>query len=241
MCKRPPTLAHQTSNELKEHKKSLFEKYCLGKVLGEGGNAVVRLLEPKSGSGTKFAIKQFKERENWPTAKTEAKILEELCHPNIIKFEKLYRQGEKVYLILEFFDAPNLAEVMLKRKGQGLAESIVRKVIRQLVEALAHCHEKGICHLDIKPENVIVNSDWQIKLIDFAFSVKMIDQSKLKKYCGTPSYMAPEVLKRECFYPQKADAWAVGVVAFKLLTGTTPFRGRCKSRQVKARKRSNKR
>lgn len=225
LSKRPPQSSQRTSAELNEKKKPLFEKFQLGKVLGEGGNAIVRLLEPKSGSGSSFAIKQFKEKENWPTAKTEAKILEELSHPNIIKFEKLYRYGEKVYLILEFFDAPNLAEVMLKRKGQGLSEQIVSKVVRQLVEALAHCHSKGVCHLDVKPENIIVNPDWKIKLIDFAFSVKMLDQSRIKKYCGTPSYMAPEVLKRESFHPHKADSWAVGVVAFKLLTGTTPFRG----------------
>lgn len=218
-------MVHHVSAELNEKKKQLFDKYQIGKVLGEGGNAIVRLLEPRSGSGTQFAIKQFKDRENWPTAKTEAKILEELCHPNVIKFERLYKHGEKVYLILEFFDAPNLAEVMLKRKGQGLSEEIVSKVIRQLVEALAHCHERGVCHLDVKPENIIVDSEWNIKLLDFAFSVKMIDQSRIKKYCGTPSYMAPEVLKKESFYPKKADVWAVGVVAFKLLTGTTPFRG----------------
>lgn len=194
-------------------------------MLGEGGNAVVRLLEPKSGYGTPFAIKQFKERENWPTAKTEARILEELQHRNIIKIEKLHRHCQKVYLILEYFDAPNLAEVMKKKKGEGLSEDIVSKVVRQLVEALAHCHDRSIYHLDVKPDNIVVDAKWKIKLIDFAFSVKMIDRSKMKKYCGTPSYMAPEVLKRECYYPQKVDAWAVGVVAFKLLTGVTPFRG----------------
>lgn len=194
-------------------------------MLGEGGNAVVRLLEPKSGSGTCFAIKQFKDKENWPTAKTEAKILDNLHHKNIIKIEKLYRHGGKVYLILEFFDAPNLAEVMKRRKGEGLTEDIVSKVIRQLVEALVHCHDKNIYHLDVKPENIVVDTNWRIKLIDFAFSIKTIDKSKIKKYCGTPSYMAPEVLKKESYYPQKVDSWAVGVVAFKLLTGVTPFRG----------------
>lgn len=214
------------SSELRDSKRPLFERYQLGKILGEGGNAVVKLLEPKSGCGSSFAIKQFKERANWPTARTEADILEDLNHKNIIKMERLYKHGDKIYLILEFIDAPNLAEVMKKRKGEGLGEEVVRKIIRQLVEALAHCHGRNIFHLDVKPENIVIDSNWKIKLIDFAFSVKVIDRSKVRKYCGTPSYMAPEVLKRESYYPQKVDSWAVGVVAFKLLTGVTPFKGR---------------
>ena len=183
-------------------------------------------MEPKSGCGSSFAIKQFKERANWPTARTEADILEDLNHKNIIKIERLYKHGDKIYLILEFIDAPNLAEVIKKRKGEGLGEEVIRKIIRQLVEALAHCHGRNIFHLDVKPENIVIDSNWKIKLIDFAFSVKVIDRSKVRKYCGTPSYMAPEVLKRESYYPQKVDSWAVGVVAFKLLTGVTPFKGR---------------
>lgn len=240
LVKRPPSRSRQMSSELKDNQRPLFERYQFGRVLGEGGNAVVKLLEPKSGFGTSFAIKQFKERANWPTARTEAGILEELHHKNIIKLERLYKYGERIYLILEFIDAPNLAEVMKKRKGEGLAEPIVAKVIRQLVEALAHCHGRHVYHLDVKPENIVVDANWKIKLIDFAFSVKVIDQSKMKKYCGTPSYMAPEVLKRESYFPQKVDAWAVGVVAFKLLTGTAPFRGSLALKQAKTLMRSER-
>lgn len=199
----------------------------MGKVLGEGANAVVKLLEPRPNVlAPHLAVKQFKAKLNWPTARTEARILRELNHKNVIKLDSLYAQGEKVYLLLEYFDAPNLAEVMRERRGQGFEEGVVCKVVKQLVEALAHCHQRGVCHLDVKPENILVDPSWRIKLIDFAFSVKLVDQAKIKKYCGTPTYMAPEILKRESYFPQKADCWSVGVVAFRLFTGKAPFKGR---------------
>jgi MAP/microtubule affinity-regulating kinase len=222
----------------------LFDKYRLGKVLGEGANAVVRLLEPRSNTtAPHLAIKQFKEKLNWPTAKMEARILRELNHKNVIRIDKLYRKGDKVYLILEYFDAPNLSEVIRQRKGHCFDEATVCKIIKQLVEALAHCHQRGIYHLDVKPENILVDTNWKIKLIDFAFSVKMIDNSKIKKYCGTPSYMAPEILKKESYYPQKADSWSVGIVAFRLFTGKAPFKGTLSSLRKKGRgdPRENKR
>lgn len=228
LCKRPPIRGKSNRGySLSGSKTPLFDKYRLGKVLGEGANAVVKLLEPRSSSGVAhLAIKQFKDKLNWPTAKMEARILRELSHKNIIRFDKLYRKGDKVYLILEYFEAPNLSEVMRQRKGQCFDEATVCKIIKQLVEALCHCHQRGIYHLDVKPENILVDENWRIKLIDFAFSVKMIDQSKIKKYCGTPSYMAPEILKKESYYPQKADTWSVGIVAFRLFTGKAPFKGK---------------
>ena len=188
---------------------------------------MVKLLEPRSNSLIPhLAMKQFKDRVNWPTAKIEARILRELSHKNIIKMDSLYKHRDKVYLLLEYFDAPNLSEVIRQRKGQSFEEGVVCRIIKQLVEALAHCHQRGIYHLDVKPENILVNEQWRIKLIDFAFSVKMVDQSKIKKYCGTPTYMAPEILKKESYYPQKADSWSVGIVAFRLFTGKAPFKGK---------------
>lgn len=176
---------------------------------------MVKLLEPRSNILTPhLAIKQFKEKENWPTAKVEARILRELNHKNIIKMDSLYKHKDKVYLLLEYFDAPNLSEVIRQRKGQSFEEGVVCKIIKQLVEALSHCHQRGIYHLDVKPENILANDQWRIKLIDFAFSVKMIDQSKIKKYCGTPTYMAPEILKKRATTRKRQTAGQSGSSPF---------------------------
>lgn len=237
LAKRPPSRGKTSRGYSRSSSKTLlFDRYRIGKVLGEGANAVVKLLEPRANVLTPpMAIKQFKDKENWPTAKMEARILRELSHKNIIKIDSLYKHADKVYLILEYFDAPNLSEVMREKKG-SFEEAIVCKIVKQLVEALAHCHQRGIYHLDVKPENILVNENWKIKLIDFAFSVKMIDQSKIKKYCGTPTYMAPEILKKESYFPQKADSWSVGIVAFRLFTGKAPFKGRLPLSKAKKQK-----
>lgn len=213
--------SHSTSRQ------SFFERYIIGKTLGEGSNAVVKQLAPAHGVNTPpFALKIFKEKEHWPTAKTEGRILADLSHKNIIRLERVCKKNEKFYLVLEFFDGPNLAEVLRKRKGVGLDEKIVCLILRQLVDGLAHCHERGISHLDVKPENLLVDSAWNVRLIDFAFSIKISETSKVKRYCGTPSYMAPEILKRESYYPNKADVWSLGVVGYRLMTGKPPFKGR---------------
>lgn len=125
---------------------------------------------------------------------------------------------------MEYFEGPNLAEHL--RKVGRLSENGVSRVVRQLVEALTFCHEKGICHLDVKPENILVDQALRIKLIDFAFAVRQIDANKVKKYCGTAKYMAPEVMRKEIYDPQKADVWSVGIVAYRLYTGEPPFKGK---------------
>lgn len=219
---RETTGSSQTSSK----SSSFFTKYNIGRTLGEGSNAVVKLLSPHSGYHLpQLALKLFKEKDHWPTAKTEGRILADLCHHNIIRLERLCKREEKFYLVLEYFDGPNLAEILRKKKGQGLDEKVVSTILRQVAEALAHCHDRGISHLDVKPENLLVDCDWNVKLIDFAFSVKLADSAKLKRYCGTPGYMAPEILKRESYYPNKADVWSLGVVGYRLLTGKPPFKG----------------
>ncbi len=218
--------------EGKSTKKNLFDKYFIGDILGEGANAVVKLLQPIGSSRKELpvtqclAIKIFKDRKNWPTAKMEARILQGLEHKNIIKFKGLHREEEHVYLILEYFHAKNLAYILQKRKEKSMDEYTVKIIVKQVVEALAYCHDRGVYHLDVKPENILVDkNDWKIKIIDFAFSVKSIDNSRVKRYCGTPSYMCPEVLQKESFHPDKADVWAVGILAYKLYTGKAPFKG----------------
>lgn len=218
--------------EGKSKKKNLFDKYFIGDPLGEGANAVVKLLQP-IGSCRKeppvsqcLAIKIFKDRKNWPTAKMEAQILQGLEHKNIIKFKGLHKEEEHVYLVLEYFHAKNLAYTLQKTKEKQMNEQTVKIIVKQVVEALAYCHDRGIYHLDVKPENILVDkADWKVKIIDFAFSVKSADNSRVKRYCGTPSYMCPEVLRKESFYPDKADVWAVGILAYRLYTGKPPFKG----------------
>lgn len=87
-------------------------------------------------------------------------------------------------------------------------------------------HSKSICHRDIKLENIVIGDDEVVKILDFGFAVKYNPHKKMKTYCGTPNYMAPELLLKIPYDPQKMEVWATGVCLYKLLTGKFPFRGK---------------
>lgn len=128
-------------------------------------------------------------------------------------------------MILEYFDAVTLGD-FIQKKGH-LSEKETKVISKQLFNTIRYCHAKRIAHRDLKPENVLVNKNLEIKLIDFAFSVKLSSRkSQLKADCGTPNYMAPEVVSRKVCSPQKADIWALGVMMYKMRTGKLPFSGK---------------
>lgn len=94
-----------------------------------------------------------------------------------------------------------------------------------MLEVLSYMHDKQICHRDIKLDNLIYDKNKQVKIIDFGFAISSKD--RLKNYCGTPSYMAPELIQKKGDYSgPAADIWATGVVLYTLLTGCFPFRGK---------------
>ena len=97
------------------------------------------------------------------------------------------------------------------------------------MQGIAYCHSKNIVHRDIKLENVIINQDCCIKIIDFGFSIAIPKDKRLSIYCGTPSYMAPEMIKKSHYYGDAVDVWALGILLYTLLHGRFPFKGKmCK-------------
>ena len=94
-----------------------------------------------------------------------------------------------------------------------------------MLNALDYCHQRCIAHRDIKLENVLLDERRNVKLIDFGFSTCVPNDKKIRLFCGTPSYMAPEIVKRTEFTGPPADIWATGVLLYALLCGTFPYRG----------------
>jgi MAP/microtubule affinity-regulating kinase len=92
------------------------------------------------------------------------------------------------------------------------------------VEAIKHCHKKCVVHRDVKLENILVSEQNIVKLIDFGFSIAIAPDTKLNIFCGTPSYMAPEIVNKQN-YSFGVDIWALGIVLYKILNGVFPFKG----------------
>lgn len=111
---------------------------------------------------------------------------------------------------------------LLERKGK-VNESKARSFVQQIVAGLAHCHCLNICHRDIKLENLLMDSDNNVKICDFGFARVCKDGEFCKTMCGTPAYCAPEVLGNEIYYGAAADIWSLGVVLYCLLVGKLPF------------------
>ena len=153
-------------------------------------------------------------------------ILMELDHKSIIKGKYLFMDEKRLtcHLIVEYFEYPDLGQYMRDKKP--LEEHEVSEILSLLLDCLNYLREKGVCHRDIKPANILYHPESKtLKLIDFELA-RMIRYSheklELWSKCGTLSYRAPESFKGA--YGLPVDMWAVGVIAFEMLTGVHPFK-----------------
>lgn len=201
------------------------DKYKLStKVLGEGAYGKVMLGETVHGQ-EKVAVKlmdkmQMKQSDAGKMHK-EVNILKALNHPNVVRVFDFYDDDDYFKIVMEYVDGGELFEKLVKDDDQ-YTEKESRDVIHTLIRALKHCKDRGVVHRDIKPENILLTQDGNIKLADFNLSKQidpeMTDFKLLQTMCGTPNYVAPEVLSGRP-YDYKCDVWSLGVIAFLLLSG----------------------
>lgn len=159
----------------------------------------------------------------------EISILETLDHANICRLRETFVPedgGHDFYLVLELVEGGDLLDFILN--NDGLSEPVSQHITRQMCNALAYIHAKGITHRDLKPENVLLTKDDppNVKVADFGLAKVVDSLTMLKTMCGTPSYLAPEVVNQteeNKGYDQLVDSWSVGVIVFSMLTNTGPF------------------
>jgi len=146
-----------------------------------------------------------------------------LHHKNIIALEEVFEEDETIYLVLELVTGGELFDQIVSRGTYS--ERDAANVVRQILEAVAYMHDNGIAHRDLKPENLLCSGPDSniIKVTDFGLS-KDFGKASLKTSCGTPDYVAPEVLKGNA-YDNSVDIWSVGVICYILLCGFPPFYG----------------
>ncbi|XP_065175255.1 ribosomal protein S6 kinase 2 beta-like [Sycon ciliatum] len=204
------------------------DDFELLKVLGQGSFGKVFLVRKKKGAdgGKLYAMKvlrkaTLKVRDRYRT-KMERNILKDIDHPFVVQLRYAFQTSDKVYLILEFLRGGDLFN-RLNREVM-FTEDDVTFYLAELALALNHLHSLGIIYRDLKPENVLLDSEGHIRVTDFGLCKESSDMQDDKAYsfCGTVEYMAPEVVNRRG-HDHTADWWSFGVLMFEMLTGTLPF------------------
>ena len=152
--------------------------------------------------------------------------MQQLNNINIMKLYEVIHTPILLYLIMEYIDGISLLEIIKKENNHYLEEKRALKIFIQIVKAIDYCQSKNICHRDIKLENILILNDGTIKLIDFGFAVKSNKKTYQTLLCGSPSYMAPEIVKREKYIAQYSDIWSLGVLLYSMLYGRFPFQGK---------------
>ena len=180
----------------------------------------------------KFAMKIYEKHRLADPLKRKAvqreiTVLKRLDHLGLVKMHKLIDTPNQIYLILDYVKGISLQDLAKERPKQMFKVSEARRIFKQVAESVHYLHSRNICHRDLKPDNILVEDDTRIvKLIDYGFSVVVNgDRGHLKIFCGTPSYMSPEIVKRSESYEGKpVDMWALGVLLYVMLSGILPFK-----------------
>lgn len=181
-------------------------------------------------TGNKVAIKCILRRDLPPNEDAaiydEVLILSTLRHRYICPLIDFFEEVECYFLVMELMTGGDLFDRIGQRKSY--TESDARDLCRKILESVRYCHENSVAHCDVKPKNLLLaydDDDVEIKLADFGFATRVYEPRSLTRRCGTPFFVAPEVLMRSP-YDQSSDMWSVGVIVFLLLGGDLPFMGK---------------
>ncbi|CAH8322799.1 unnamed protein product [Eruca vesicaria subsp. sativa] len=206
----------------------LVGDYELGPRLGSGSFAVVWLAKHRS-SGLEVAIKEIDKKKLSPKVRDnllkEISILSTIDHPNIIRFYEAIETGDRIFLVLEYCSGGDLADY-INVHGK-VSEAVAKHFMRQLALGLQVLQEKHCIHRDLKPQNLLLSSKEVtplLKIGDFGFARSLTPESMAETFCGSPLYMAPEIIRNQK-YDAKADLWSAGAILFQLVTGKPPFDG----------------
>ncbi|KAJ4955849.1 hypothetical protein NE237_012632 [Protea cynaroides] len=211
-----------------EKKGMQLGKYELGRTLGEGNFGKVKYARHFD-SGQGFAVKildrkRILDLKISEQLKREIGTLKLLKHPNVVRLHEVLASKTKIYMILEYVNGGELFDrIALKER---LPEAEGRRLFQQLIDGVGYLHDKGVFHRDLKPENILVDAEGNIKISDFGLSAlpqHFRDDGLLHTTCGSPNYVAPEVLTNRGYDGATSDVWSCGVILYVILTGSLPF------------------
>ncbi|KAL8229723.1 hypothetical protein R6Q57_014623 [Mikania cordata] len=219
--------ANSPTTTRKEGQELLLGRYEIGKLLGHGSFSKVYLARNVK-TNEYVAIKVIDKEQILKGGlishiKREISILRRVRHPNIVQLFEVMATKTKIFFVMEYVKGGELFNKVAKGR---LKEEIARNYFQQLVSAVGFCHARGVFHRDLKPENILLDEDGNLKVSDFGLSA-ISDQIRgdglFHTFCGTPAYVAPEVLARKGYEAAKVDVWSCGVILFVLMAGYLPF------------------
>ncbi|WOL11034.1 hypothetical protein Cni_G19795 [Canna indica] len=219
---------HRPEKRAKVEPKLLLGRYEVGKLLGAGTFAKVYVARNVR-TDELVAVKALDKEKimKWGLVahiKREIAILRRVRHPYIVQLFEVMATKSKIYFVMEYVRGGELFSRVAKGR---LREDTARRYFQQLVSAVAFCHARGVFHRDLKPENLLLDENGDLKVSDFGLSA-VAEQSHgedglLHTFCGTPAYIAPEVLRKRGYDGAKVDIWSCGIILFVLMAGYLPF------------------
>ena len=161
-----------------------------------------------------------------PYFRRELEVMYKIHHPNVVKLFGHFEDNKYCYFIMEFISRGNVYNLLTLDKKKILSTKLVATIMKDVISATYFLHNMNppIIHRDIKPENVLLNEGMVAKLTDFGWSNYIQEEKERKTVCGTPIYLAPEIIKEQG-HDERVDIWCIGVLLFELITGSVPFRG----------------
>ena len=204
--------------------------FQITKELGAGSFGHVYLVSHKT-TKAQYAIKAIDKRNKAnqsekPYFRREIEVMYKIHHPNVVKLYGHFEDNNYCYFIMEYIAKGNIFNLIPHDNKKRLNVKVVASLMKDVISAVYYLHHMKpiIIHRDIKPENVLLGEGLVAKLTDFGWSNYMQEDEKRKTVCGTPIYLAPEIIKEEG-HDEKVDIWCIGVLLFELTTGNVPFQG----------------
>mmetsp|Transcript_116884 Transcript_116884/g.372159 ORF Transcript_116884/g.372159 Transcript_116884/m.372159 type:complete len:443 (+) Transcript_116884:111-1439(+) len=220
---------------------SVFDFYRKQGDLGEGAfgdvwlaSERIRAGEANESKGRQVAVKRVRKpnsevgldeagadsEEAIVDFRTEVELMRALDHPSICRLLQVFEDAKSIYLVIEHITGGELFE-RISEVG-SISEHDAAGVVRQVASALAYCHARGVVHRDIKPENILLDIEGHAKLADFGWSNVMNNAAHRATFCGTPDYLAPEMIRGDG-HNESLDMWEMGVLLYEMVVGKSPF------------------
>nr|XP_056700809.1 NUAK family SNF1-like kinase 2 [Euleptes europaea] len=226
LLKSPPALLKKQAVKRHHHKHNLRHRYEFLETLGKGTYGKVK--KARERSGKLVAIKsirkdKIKDEQDLVHIRREIEIMSSLNHPHIIAVHEVFENSSKIVIVMEYASKGDLYDYISER--QRLTEQEARHFFRQVVSAVYYCHKNGIVHRDLKLENILLDSNGNIKIADFGLSNVFQQDRFLQTFCGSPLYASPEIVNGRPYKGPEVDSWSLGVLLYILIHGVMPFDG----------------